>query len=134
MSEFKNFQIKGSDKQVKRYIQDLCKQIVRVADPQKIILFGSYAYGEPNEDSDVDLLVVKPFEGHPSRQAFQLRLQLDTPMALDLLVRTPEYIAERLEMGDYFMEDILEEGKVLYEKDNAGVGKKGGGRLVKRAA
>lgn len=134
MSEFKNFQIKGNDKQVKKYIRDLCEQIVRVAAPQKIILFGSYAYGQPNEDSDIDLLVIKPFAGHPWDQAAKLRLQLETDMPLDLLVRTPNYIAQRISIGDSFMQEITEQGAVLYETDYAGVDRQSGGRLVKRAA
>jgi predicted nucleotidyltransferase len=56
MSAFKNFRIRGRDKKIREYIKDLCEQIVRVAQPQKIILFGSYAYGNPTEDSDIDLL------------------------------------------------------------------------------
>ena len=134
MKEFKTFKIKGNDKQVKKYIQDLCKQIVRVADPQKIILFGSYVYGQPNEDSDIDLLVVKSFEGHPWDQAAKLRLQIETEMPLDLLVRTPEYVAQRISMGDSFMQEITGQGAVLYETDYAGVDRQSGGRLVKRAA
>lgn len=122
MSKLKSFRIRGGDKQVKKYIQDLCEQIVNVAHPQKIILFGSYAYGKPNEDSDIDLLIMKPFEGHPAYQAAEIRMKLQTPMALDLLVRTPEFIAERLALGDFFMQEVTSQGKLLYEADYAGVG------------
>jgi uncharacterized protein len=134
MGTFKKFSIKGGDRRVKKYIEDLREQIVRVANPEKIILFGSYAYGEPNEDSDVDLLVVMPFEGSPQRQAFRISLQISAPMALDLLVRTPEHIAERIEMGDFFMQEITSQGKVIYEADHAGVDRQGRGRLDERAA
>lgn len=124
---FRPFRIKGGDKQVQKYIEDLRAQIVQAAQPQKIILFGSYAYGEPHADSDVDLLVVMPFEGSPLRQAFKLRTQMVVPRAVDLLVRTPEQLAERLAMGDSFMRELLEHGKVLYESDYAGMDRQGRG-------
>ncbi len=122
MKAFKNFRIRGGDKTVKKYIQDLCRQIVRVANPQKVILFGSYAYGQPTEDSDVDLLVVMPVNGHPAYKAAEIRMKIETPMALDLLVRTPEFVAERIEWGDLFMRQVTEQGKVIYEAEHATVG------------
>ncbi len=103
-----NFRIRGGDQKIRKYIKDLCEQIVCVADPLKIILFGSYAYGRPTEDSDVDLLVIMPFKGSPHDQAFKIRMQIEAPMALDLLVRTPEFVAKRIEMGDFLMQDIAE--------------------------
>jgi predicted nucleotidyltransferase len=137
MKPFKNlrsFRIRGSDKNIKSYIQDLCAQIVRLANPRRIILFGSYAYGKPTADSDVDLLVVASFEGHPWDQAAKLRAQLQTPMPVDLLVRTPEYVRERIKMGDFFMKEITTKGKVIYEADHAGMDRQSRRGLVKRAA
>lgn len=99
-------------------IAQLCEQIVREFRPQKVILFGSYAYGQPSPDSDVDLLVVLPFDGSSREQAAKIRGQIDTPIALDLLVRTPEQISERLAMDDFFVREITEHGKVLYEADH----------------
>jgi predicted nucleotidyltransferase len=110
------------DRTIRQKIFDLCEQIVRACSPQKIILFGSYAYGEPNEDSDVDLLVIMPFQCSPHQQAFNIRMKITPPMPMDLLVRTPEYVEERIRMGDFFMQEITEQGKVLYEADYAGVG------------
>ena len=104
----------ASDKEIK----ELSEQIAREFHPQKIILFGSYAYGKPAWDSDVDLLVVMPFKGKPNRQAVKIRTRIDTPVALDLLVRTPGHISRRLAMGDSFMRDIIERGKVVYEAHN----------------
>lgn len=101
-----------------REIKDLSEQIVREFQPRKIILFGSHAYGKPAWDSDVDLLVVMPFKGRPNRQAVKIRSRIDTALALDLLVRTPQQISQRLAMGDTFMRDILERGKVVYEAHN----------------
>jgi len=126
MGVIKNFRIKGGDKKVRQYIKDLCEQIVRVADPQKIILFGSYAYGKPTEDSDIDLLVVMPVKGHPAYKAAEIRTKIrekiETSMALDLLVRSPEFVAERVKLGDMFMREITEHGKVIYEAEYARVG------------
>lgn len=102
----------------RKEITKLCQQIAREFHPHKIILFGSYAHGKPTWDSDVDLLVVMPFKGRPNRQAVKIRSRLDTPVSLDLLVRTPRQISQRLAMGDSFMRDILERGEVLYEAHN----------------
>lgn len=102
-------------------INRLCEQIARGFRPHKIIVFGSHAYGKPQWDSDVDLLVIMPFKGTPHGQAIKIRRQVEAPMALDLLVRTPQQITRRLAMGDSFMREILERGKVVYEADHQGV-------------
>jgi uncharacterized protein len=99
-------------------IARLSEQIARAFQPQKIVLFGSHAYCKPAWDSDVDLLVVMPFKGRPNRQAVKIRSRIDTNVAFDLLVRTPQQISRRLAMGDSFMRNILERGKVVYEAHN----------------
>lgn len=134
MNGLKNFRIKGNNKEVSQHLKNLCEQIVRAVQPQKIILFGSYAYGTPHEDSDIDLLVIMPFEVSPHRQAFNVRMQIETPMALDLLVRTPEWVAERIRMEDFFIQDIVEQGTVLYEADHTGVDQESRRRWGQRAA
>lgn len=103
---------------VTKQIKKLCEQIARDFHPEKIILFGSHAYGRPGPDSDVDLLVVMPFKGRPVRQAIKIRNRLDTTMALDLIVRTPKQVSERLAMGDFFIREITEQGRVIYEADH----------------
>jgi len=103
-------------------IARLCAVIAREFQPEKIILFGSWAYGKPDTDSDIDLLVVMPFEGSPFRQAGTILnrvIQAVGVLPLDLLVRTAEQLDERLTIGDGFVRDILERGKVLYEADHA---------------
>jgi predicted nucleotidyltransferase len=100
-------------------IKRLCDQIAREFQPDRIILFGSYAYGTPGPDSDVDLLVVMPFEGRHTKQAIRILNRLNVLTPIDLLVRRPEEVRERLEMGDCFMREILERGKVMYEADHA---------------
>ncbi|HEX4950871.1 MAG TPA: nucleotidyltransferase domain-containing protein [Blastocatellia bacterium] len=106
-------------------IKKLCDGIARQFQPNKIILFGSYAYGRPNIDSDVDLLVILPFADSPLRQAGKMLGQIANEVGylpMDLLVRTPEQVQYRLSIGDQFMKKITEKGKVMYEADHAGVG------------
>ncbi len=102
-------------------IQSFCEQIAREFQPERIILFGSHAYGKPNKFSDVDLLVVMPFNGSPLQQAARILTKLNPPMAVDLLVRTPEQVRERLAMQDSFMQEIVARGKVAYEAEHAGM-------------
>src|SRR6266705_1711837 len=98
-----------------REIKHLCKKIAIEFHPEKIILFGSHAYGKPQWDSDVDLLVIMPFKGRHTRKAIEILDRLNTATALDLLVRTPKQVEQRLAMGDFFMREIIERGKVMYE-------------------
>ncbi|MHC4655968.1 MAG: nucleotidyltransferase domain-containing protein [Planctomycetota bacterium] len=85
---------------------------------ERVILFGSYARGRVTDDSDVDLLVIIPFEGRSVDKSVEIRMKLRPQFPVDLLVRTPEKVQQRIEMGDGFMREIVEEGKVLYEADN----------------
>lgn len=109
----------------RRDIQELCHEIVRECRPHKVVLFGSHVNGTPDDDSDVDLLVIMPFEGSPIRQAGDLSLRLTHRFPVDLLVRTPEHIRQRLEMNDPFIRQIIEKGEVLYDAAGAGVGQQG---------
>jgi uncharacterized protein len=99
----------------KRSIRALSRRIAEEFHPDKIILFGSYAYGKPTADSDVDLMVIMPHEGHPVDKATEIHLRARPGFPLDLLVRTREKVRERIEMGDDFMEEIVTRGEVLYE-------------------
>lgn len=96
-------------------IQKISDQIRKEFAPQKIILFGSHATGNPDDDSDVDLLVVAKFEGKPWRFAVEIRERIKAGFPLDLLVRTPEQVQERLALHDMFLTDIMTHGAVLYE-------------------
>jgi predicted nucleotidyltransferase len=98
-------------------IEEFGQRIGREFDAQRVVLFGSYADGSATDDSDVDLLVVLPFEGKSVHQSVEIRMRLRPSFPVDLVVRTPEKVRERLEMGDEFLREILEEGKVLYEAD-----------------
>lgn len=101
-----------------RSIREFSRQIAAEFHPERIVLFGSYASGRPTPDSDVDLLVVMPFEGKSVNKSVEMRVRLRPKFPLDLLVRTPQAVQQRLEMGDTFMQDILNDGKVLYEADH----------------
>ncbi len=103
----------------RKQINDWCADIVQKFHPEKVVLFGSCANGEGTEDSDVDLLVVMPFEGRSLEQAVQVRMDTRPAFPVDLIVRTPEMIAERIRMGDSFIREILEKGSVLYEVSHA---------------
>ncbi len=85
--------------------------------PDQIILFGSYAYGEPHADSDADLLVVMPTASEVN-QSIRMMLAFEPPFALDLIVRTPAKLQRRLAEGSSFLQQIITRGKVLYEEEH----------------
>ena len=99
-----------------RVIRKFARAVAERFHPDKIILFGSYAYGTPHEDSDVDLLVVMPAANQHS-QSVRIQWRLSPPFPLDLLVRTPKEMAWRLKESESFTTTIVSNGKVLYEKD-----------------
>src|SRR5438309_6675819 len=96
-------------------IRRYARQIAERFQPEKVILFGSYAYGTPTPDSDVDLLVVMPARDQFS-QAVRIAEAIERGFPLDLLVRTPRVLEQRLRWGDWFLREIVTRGKVLYEK------------------
>ena len=99
----------------RRQIRKFSEAVAREFRPEKIILFGSYGYGQPTEDSDVDLLVIMPFDRRKGRKSLEIRRVIPSGFPMDLIVRTPEFIAQRLAWGDCFTQEILSKGKVLYE-------------------
>jgi uncharacterized protein len=103
----------------RRQIREYAQEIARQFRPRRIILFGSYAYGKPTRDSDVDLLVIMPLTGRGVEKAIEIRLKVRAPFPMDLLVRSPEKIQQRLDWGDCFIQEILQKGRVLYEADHS---------------
>lgn len=100
-------------------IDDLVRQIAENFRPQKIVLFGSYAYGVPHPESDVDLLIVMDTDLKESRQACLISESLERDLfGLDILVRTPKNLQERIVLGDSFLEEITTHGLVIYEASN----------------
>ena len=99
-------------------IQAITDDIVRKFAPLQVILFGSYAYGTPTEDSDVDLLVVMDIPKSEFRnKAIEIRQRVSYHFGLDLLVRSPEEIAYRVSYNDWFLREITEKGKLLHGSD-----------------
>ncbi|MEI8141132.1 MAG: nucleotidyltransferase domain-containing protein [bacterium] len=100
-------------KDIKKYVNALARQFA----PERVILFGSYARGNPGDDSDVDMLVIME---HPMRkdveQAVAIDIQLNRTFPLDLIVRRPSEVSKRLAMGDIFLRTILGEGQVLHDR------------------
>jgi uncharacterized protein len=99
-------------------IENVGEQIARRFHPIRIILFGSYAYGEPRPESDVDLLVVMETPLSEVQQGIEILRATSYRFGLDLLVYTPQRLAQRLEWGDPFVEEIVARGKVLYESSS----------------
>ncbi len=97
-------------------IQTLAARIAAEFRPSRIILFGSRAYGTPREESDVDLLVVMPFEGSRLGKEIEIagRVHPGT-YPLDILVRTPVEMSWRYKGGDPLIRDAVDRGVVLYE-------------------
>src|SRR5881275_2598417 len=93
-----------------RVIRRFAREVAEKFHPDKIILFGSYAYGTPHEDSDVDILVIMPAYSQLS-QAVRIDLACESYFPLDLIVRTPKNMAWRLEEGDSFLREIVSRGK-----------------------
>lgn len=106
----------------RRAINTFARKVAKEFKPQKIILFGSYAYGKPTPDSDVDMLVIMPFEGRGAKKATEILILTDPRFPIDLLVRTPKQIRERIKLGDFFIREITQKGKVLYAKTNSRMG------------
>ena len=98
--------------QIRKYALALARQF----NPERVILFGSYASQKQGPDSDVDLLVVMECPGDPSQKAIELRLAVPREFPFDLIVRTPVQVRQRLEAGDTFIATILEKGRVLYAR------------------
>ena len=107
-----------------RVIRQFARQVAERYQPEKIILFGSYAYGTPHADSDVDILVIMPCRSQID-QAFKIELACDPPFPLSLIVRTPANLQWRLKEGELFHTEIVTKGKVLYEKGNPRMGTQG---------
>ena len=101
----------------RKQINAVVRRIVNAFNPKKVILFGSYAYGKPNIDSDVDMLVVMESDERPAvRTTRVIKAVHGKTFPMDLLVRTPAEIEHRLAIGDFFVEEIVGMGKVLYER------------------
>jgi predicted nucleotidyltransferase len=96
-------------------IDALAKRIGAEFRPEKVILFGSHAYGTPSDGSDVDLLVIMEHSGSGVAQALQIVRQVRSRIPVDLVVRTPREMRQRLQWNDFFLKEVVARGEVLYE-------------------
>ena len=103
-------------------IQNFVEQVVLRFRPAKVILFGSYAYGRPSADSDVDLMLIMPHRGPSAKMATRVRLACPRTFPMDLIVRSPAEVRRRLAQGDAFLREITSRGIVLHESRNAPLG------------
>ena len=105
--------------QIRKVINGILEKLVAEYDPQKVILFGSYAYGNPRPDSDIDLLIIKDTSQRFIDRWTTVRRILSDPgriVPLETLVLTPAEVSGRLSIGDQFLREIVEKGEVLYGK------------------
>lgn len=100
-------------------IRALCHRIAEEFRPERVILFGSHASGHADDDSDVDLLVVMPFKGKSARKSAEILNRVEPGFPVDVIVRTPRQIRERLAENDYFLREVIKNGTVLYEAARA---------------
>ncbi len=109
----------GCERPVSETLPSAVERIVEEIKPNKVVLFGSYAYGVPTPDSDVDLLIILETDAPGKERSWAVsRLLLPRPFPVDILVKTPQEVAQALAKGDFFMREILERGRVLYERRN----------------
>jgi len=98
-------------------IGKMVQRIVRQFWPEQVILFGSHARGDANEDSDVDFLVVMPVQGSKAEQEVRIGVALhDFAVPKDIVVSTPEEFAWRKDIVGTIEYPAVREGKVLYVK------------------
>lgn len=104
---------------VSKTLPQAVKKIAEALKPEKIILFGSYACGNPAPDSDVDLLVIlKTKKPRKERVVAVSVLLYPRPFPVDIMVKTPKEIENDLKKGNVFIREIMKRGRVLYELSN----------------
>jgi len=112
-------------------IRCFARQLGERFHPERIILFGSYAYGQPHTGSDVDLLVVMPAASEVN-QSIRMTMAFEPIFPLDLIVRTPAKLERRLAEGNSFLEQIVKRGIVVYEERNRPLGPQSRSRSRRR--
>jgi len=107
-----------TDDRLKKILSQIVDDIKAKYNPEKVILYGSFAYGTPDESSDIDLLIIKETSERPLDRMTLIHRLVDirdsSYPALSPIVLTPDEIKQRLEIGDQFIEEILTRGEVLY--------------------
>lgn len=108
----------NTETEIRDLILEIASKIERQYQPSKIILFGSYAYGQPDGDSDIDLLIIKKTQERPIDRRIAVAEIASDPkrlIPLETIVLTPEEVRGRLQIGDQFLKEILDKGEVLHE-------------------
>jgi predicted nucleotidyltransferase len=100
-------------------VKEITRKIVERFDPEKVVLFGSRSTGTARNDSDVDLLVIMDTDESSIQRAIEVKKACRPRfVSMDVLVKTPEEVETTLERGSFFLSEILEQGKVLYERQS----------------
>lgn len=109
----------AGDIKIKEVISRITEKIKEGYNPEKIILYGSFAYGKPDKDSDIDLFIVKETDERPIDRRIRVRRIVDIrqPIAFSPFVITPREIEYSLDRGDQFVKEIINKGKVLYARE-----------------
>lgn len=109
--------IKKIDKVDDMLIKEIVNRIVKAVNPEKIILFGSYAYGTPNQNSDLDILVLMNSNLPRFKRSVPVYLSLaGLLIPKDIFVYTPKELEEWSDVPQAFITTIVRKGKVIYEK------------------
>ncbi|OGR87602.1 MAG: hypothetical protein A3A86_08020 [Elusimicrobia bacterium RIFCSPLOWO2_01_FULL_60_11] len=103
-------------KKIHQEISRIAQAIIKGYHPEKLILYGSAASGKMTPDSDVDFLVIKDTKKNAWKRLLDVDRYIEHTVPVDVLVYTPAEIKKRLSMGDFFIEDIMNSGKVIYAK------------------
>lgn len=102
---------------VSQRLPEVVRRIVEALNPEKIILFGSYAHGNPTPDSDVDLLVIMETDLPVTERYLRVsNLLYPRPFPVDILVKTPQEVERAMSSADAFIREIVSKGCVLYER------------------
>ena len=106
-----------SKKLIKKEIDRIKIKLVQKYQPEKIILFGSYVWGKFTSDSDVDFFIIKNTKKRKLDRMYEVKKLLrDREIPIDILIYTPKEIKKRLDLGDYFVEDVIKKGQIIYER------------------
>lgn len=104
-----------SEQETRLEIKSIADTIAKKYKPQKIILFGSFAYGKPNKASDIDMLIIKETTKKRIDRIKEVLFMTDNNVPFEPLIYTPKEIEDRISLKDYFIQTILNRGKVLYQ-------------------
>lgn len=115
-------------------LQSVTRQIVQQFHPHKVILFGSYAYGQPTADSDVDLLVLMDTDESPLHVAAKIAATIEHPFPLDIVVRTLAEFTSAVQRQAVFATEVATKGVTLYEAGDAGMDRESRRRSKSRSA